>query len=480
MLIKILVILLYFFFPLMHFQVFGIGNFGITSSDLLILILDNIFLFNFFWGGKKLHIPKTSIHIFIFLLSFFMLVSGLVPLLEVNDDLIVQFAKTYAHFLYLYIFIFFGLTLKLDERLIFKILKILLFASIFVNLYGIYQLVARALDLPGGWIALNNASFLAREGEITADVEVKQLALQFKDFYRATSIFSEPSALVNYNLHNLIYLSIPFITKTKKVFENKFLNILIFTLILINLFLTFSLTAILGLSFLIFISMFLENKKLLKLYFKIFIFSAIVLVISDYIIQDIVGLSVLNLIGERVHTVLNYLLFGEDDLVSGESLTWRLQVVFDSFKVWAKSPILGVGSGLFSHNSEIANFSDNSFLALLAESGIATAFTFLTFFISIYYHSINLRRNKFLIKTPIQSSIVNMIPYIMTVQFETNFLTANTYNTVSFAVPIFFILNIISSIYINNNQGYIIKFLKVPMSERFQKNITHYLKTKSI
>lgn len=476
--IKLNIILLYLLYPLVHFQLFAIGNFGVTTSDIFILILNNVFLYKFVWEGTELKIPKTSIHILILLLIVFLLFSGIIPLLQINEGYIIQFLKTYSHFLYLYIFLLFGISFEIDEKFFFKVIQIILISSILVNLYGIYQLVARALDLPWGWVEINNASLLARTDQ-APDTELKQLALQFKDFYRATSIFSEPSAFVHYNLHNLVFLAIPFLSKTKKIFESKFLNILIFLLILINLFLTFSLTAILGLSFLVFISAILEKKTLLKLYLKILLISAIVLLLADYYIQDIVGLSLISLIGDRIYSVLAYIFLNEDNLVDGESLTWRITVVMDSIEVWLKNPF-GVGSGLYAKNSEIANFSDNSLLAILSEAGPHSASVFIGLFVSLFYHTIKLRRNANISKNEIQSTFVNMLPYIMIIQFETNFLTANTYITVPFVLPLFFILSVIRSVYISNSKYYSFKFSTITLKAKFNENISKYIKNHSI
>lgn len=463
----------------MFFQLFAIGNFGVTTSDLLIIILNNIFLYKFVWEGVELKIPKTSLHLILVLLTFTILLSGFIPLFTIDDGMILQFLKSYTHFIYLYLFLFFALSFEIKKDLIFTSIKIFLFISIFLNIYGIYQLVARAFDLPGGWIEMNNLSLTSRM-DVNENVEIKQLALKFKDFYRATSIFSEPSAFVHYNLHNLIFLAIPFLTKTKKFFENRFLNTLLFVLIILNLFLTFSLTAVLGLLFIVTLSVFLEGRKLLNTYLKIFLISSILIVIADYFIQDIVGLSVLSLLGNRIYSVFDYLILGNEALVSGESLTWRLTVVRDSFDVWFNSPLLGNGIGLYSKISNVGFFSDNSFLALLSESGPLSALLFVVLFISIFYHSIKLRFNKKYSKSEISSTLINIVPYIMIVQFETNYLTSNQYLTISFVVPIYLLLKSIQYVYIENDEYSRVAFSEKSLKDRFSISIRNYLKSNSI
>ena len=212
---------------------------------------------------------------------------------------------------------------------------------------------------------------------------------------------------------------------------------------------------------------------------KILLISAIVLLIADYYIQDIVGLSLISLIGDRIYSVLAYIFLNEDNLVDGESLTWRITVVMDSIEVWLKNPF-GVGSGLYAKNSEIANFSDNSLLAILSEAGPHSASVFIGLFVSLFYHTIKLRRNANISKNEIQSTFVNMLPYIMIIQFETNFLTANTYITVPFVLPLFFILSVIRSVYISNSKYYSFKFSTITLKTKFNENISKYIKNHSI
>jgi len=474
--IKIVVFLLFLLYPTMHLQIFSISTFGVSSSDIFIIILNCIFAYKFIWEGVELKLPKTSIHLYFISILVFSLISAFIPLFFLNEYHLLQFLKTFAHFLYLYLFAFFSLSFQIDNKLIFKAIQIYLVTALFANIYGIYQLIARALDLPWGWVDLNNISLVSRtDSDATS---FKQLALKFKDFYRATSIFSEPSAFVQFNLIALCFLALPFITKTKKIFKSQSFMIVMFILIAINLLITFSLTGVLGLFLLILTSMFLERRELLKLYLKIFTFLAILLVIADYFISDLVGLSVLEMLIDRVLGVFYYFL-GIGDLVHGESLSWRLEVVFESFNVWFKNPLTGVGLGLFHANSDIAGFSDNSFLALLAEAGPIAAFSFLFIFISSFYHAVKIRRSTDLILNEYQKTMVNMLPYIIVILFEVNFLTSNGWLGISFIVPLFIALNIINSIYVTNNKYTLVKFRDYPLKNKFYESLANFLKIKS-
>ena len=180
---------------------------------------------------------------------------------------------------------------------------------------------------------------------------------------------------------------------------------------------------------------------------KIFSYLAILLIIADYFISDLVGLSVLEMLIDRVLGVFNYFL-GIGDLVQGESLSWRLEVIFESFYVWFKNPLTGVGLGLFHENSDLAGFSDNSFLAILAEAGPIAAFSFLFIFISSFYHAVKIRKSNDLILNEYQKTMVNMLPYIIVILFEVNFsILANSFKRYSNLKKAFFklYLNLLSS-----------------------------------
>lgn len=452
---------------------FAIGSFGVSTSDIFIFVLSTIVLFEFFVSNKPLKIPKTSIHIYLFALMLFALLSGLTPLFYGDGDNLLQFIKTFSHFFYLYFFIFLFLSYEIDEKLIFVAIKIYLVLSIFINIYGIYQLIARAFDLPFAWMELNNVSLMSRFD--TQEMEnYKQLALKFKDFYRATSIFPEPSAFVQFNLISLIFLAIPYISKTKLLFKSTFIFNLIFLLVLINLFITFSLTAVLGLFFIIFLSFFLETKELFKKYLVIFSISFVILLIADFYVNEVLGVSLLTMIFDRVIGVILYVI-DPDYLVEGESFLWRLEVVLESFNVWIKSPIFGVGLGLFDDNSEIAAFSDNSFLSLLSEAGPFAALAFLGLFISIFYHSIRIRKSNKYNLSETQQTLLVIAPYIMIILFEVNYITANGYLGVTFIVPLFVVIASLNNIFASNNEFTLVKFSNNNFIEKLNLGIKTYL-----
>lgn len=465
---------MFILYPFVFFQVFAIGSFGVSTSDLFILVLNLIVLFKFFVSNEPLKIPKTSIHIYLFILFFFALLSGLTPLVNADGENLIQFLKTFSHFFYLYLFLFLFLSYEIDEKIIFTAIKIYLFLSIFINLYGIYQLIARAFDLPYGWVELSNVSLLSRvEGENMGDY--KQLALKFKDFYRATSIFPEPSVFVQFNLLSLIFLSIPYISKAKLIFKSRLLLNIIFLLVLINLFITFSLTAVLGLVFIIFLSFFLETKELFKKYLIIFSISFFVLLVADFYVNEVLGVSLLNMIFDRVIGVILYVI-DPDFLVEGESFLWRLEVVIESFYVWLKSPVFGVGLGLFAKNSDIATFSDNSFLSILSEAGPIAALAFLGLFVSIFYHSIRIRKSDKYNLTETQKTLLVILPYLMIILFEVNYLTANGWLGVTFIVPFFIVFTTLNNIFASNNEFYLVKFSENSILEKLDLGLNNYLK----
>jgi O-antigen ligase len=334
-----------------------------------------------------------------------------------NNADVTQYIKTYLHLLFLSSFTVALAFFPVDNKTVFRIIKIWLIISIFVNIFGIYQLFARAFDLPFGWIELTNASLTHSETET-----YQQLSLKFKNFYRATSIFSEPSALAGYNLIIIGFLMFPmFEVESFKIFKSKkFINF-IFILSAIALFVTFSLTGLLGLAVL-FMGYFVFSKKIsIKKLFRILLIVALSIVAVDALIEIFFDTSVLGLFYTRIASILGI----TNKSIVGESFGTRSDNFFYSLRTWISSPLIGVGLGQTKYFSKVL-YSDYAILHALMETGIFGGLAFALLFISTVAEFLVLRKS-FNLLNQAAIYLINSGFFVLCVLIITNLATSNSF-----------------------------------------------------
>ncbi len=398
------------------FQLTNLGGFGLQPSYVAIVLLFVLFCYHFITNKLTINLnPITSVKSILLLQAS----AGLALIFVISNPNaeVIQFIKSYSHFIFL---TFFALTLgviNFENKVFLNIFRIWLIFSILLNVFGIYQLFARAFELPFAWIELNNVSLTGNE-----DQEFQQLSLKFKNFYRATSIFSEPSALAGFNLTILGILITPmFKSESFNIFKSKgFLNF-IFILSVITLFVTFSLTAVMGLG-LLSIAYLMYNRNIN--YIKIFKTTAVVIVlmiVADIVIESYFETSLLELFYTRIANVLGF----SNEGIVGESFTTRSNNFKSSFDVWMKNPIIGVGLGHTKHFTEIS-YSDYGVMHALMETGIVGGFFFVMIFISLL-SEILLLKNR-IIELPNETHyLLNSAFYVTFILIGTNFISGNSF-----------------------------------------------------
>lgn len=407
---------IFFFFFFGAFQLFNIGTFGLQPTYPFIFIFQVVVLFKFISKKIQLNSNPISPLKFIILLQIFGGISFIFVMSHSNSD-VTQYFKTYIHLLFLSSF---ALTLgffPFDKKTVFNIIKLWLLVSILINFFGIYQLFARAFDLPLGWIDLTNASLTHTETETYS-----QLSLKFKNFYRATSIFSEPSALAGYNLIILGFLIPPmFKSDSYRIFNSKKIISFLFILASITLFVTFSLTGLLGivilcLGYLIF-SKRISIIKILKILFLV----VISIVLVDTLVNYFFDTSVLELFYNRVTGILGL----TDKTIVGESFGTRSNNFFYSIETWLKSPLIGVGLGQTKFFSKV-QYSDYAIVHSLMETGIFGGLTFIFMFISTTAEFLILRNSY----ERLNDATIYLIQsgfFVLCVLIITNLITSNSF-----------------------------------------------------
>lgn len=475
---QLLILLIFIGFPFHGFQFFSVGTLGVTPSDFFIILVVIYTILSISLTKAKISIVDHSLPKIIILFALACFFSIIKPLFNSSDGHIFQFFKTYTHLLYLMVFGFLAFVVEIDNKSLLRIFKWLLVISILVNIYSFYQLIARVYDLPFAWVKLNNQA-LADRGTGSLD-NYRQLALKYKNFYRATSIFSEPSALASWNLFMLSILFPLISDKSKGLFRNRSYIIFQIVLTLLTLLITFSLTAFLGIVTIFTFLFIIANSKEKIKYLKITLFGLTILALVDIMLSQLLGVSVFLLLFERIYLIVTSLMSDEILLVTGDSFFFRAERMIEGFKTYIEYPFSGIGMGLFSEYNTDIEFPDNSISQVVAETGfLGMVFFILIFSSSIYTVFYLLKKHK---KNPFLSELdlvlLKIAGLINVYQFFLNFASANIFVTIGMWIPFFISFSIISKLLIKSGKDRLnIVIYKESIMEKFSKRFKTYLKS---
>jgi hypothetical protein len=253
--------------------------------------------------------------------------------------------------------------LRSDDLL--RMLKAMIVISVFVALFGIYQLPARYFEWPGGFITLNNPS-------LSGSMQIQAF---LKDITRAASIFSEPSYFGRYLVGSLA-LSLPVALHRPRLFGNPLLLWLMIAIQAAGLVLSSSMGAwyIMGevAIVMLFIEKGLARMKLLSWFAMVIGFGLCAMLA----IEAVSGYPILQTIIDRATGIYYFFQGDQSQLIAGESLIQRIETSKIAFAVWLDHPIIGVGVGSYSLVSfrygewNTYGFAANSLVNTLAENGI--------------------------------------------------------------------------------------------------------------
>lgn len=458
------------------YQVFAIGTYGFTFIDLFLFIFYIVFLKNVFYHAVKLRFSFNYTFVLLLLFLCLGLISGLSPLFSMDKVYIVQFLKTFAHLIFIALFTVICYIYEIKPQVWEKIIKIWIVLSIFINLFAIYQLFARIFDLPLAWIEMTNQALTMR-GTIDENVASMQLSLRFQDFYRATSIFSEPATLAVTNLIMLSFMITPYFHGKPPYIKSNLLNAFAVILCIVTMFLTFSLTAVVGLFLiLLIIFIFFRNKRIktLVLYFILGIF---LVTVSDSIIEKYTKISIFGLFEKKISSVLQSDKKKKDRMV-GDSFDQRLETAKIAINIMERNPIIGVGLGQTQYDTRFnIIFIDFSSFAVLAEMGILGLVVFAGIFIGVFYHLIRLLKDRKLSSglPDDLSRLIGTMLVTFAIIFQTNFISANNLVTHNLWFFLAMALSLINSSYIKNNINvYEFSLVKRPLKELLNEKLVSY------
>ncbi len=460
------------------FQIMAINTYALTYIDFFVYLSYIVFLKKAIWDGETLVYTKNWIlPVFVlFILTVF--ISGLNPLFSADNRMILQYFKTTSHFLALAFFPIVLSFVKIDEKTWKRAFQIFIITCILHSIFALYQIYARAYNLPFAWIQITNVS-VSERGQTPME-SINQLSLKFGGFYRATSIFTEPTGLAGHLLVGLIYLVIPYIRSKVNFFKNKTFTFAAFFIVLIGLFFTFTLTGLVGICCIIILSLVIEKSKKRLQFVLLAVGGLIAIIAANSFVESFTGTSVMELFSKRVTSITSK---SDAQYMQGESFQGRVSSMKQSIQIFQDNPAIGCGAGLTGYNKGIGIMhADTSIFAILGELGLVGAIPFCLLFILLFYYSYRLRRDVAYVIPDEQSNILGTIPfYIMCFLFIINFISGNNWISIYFYAHVGFVISILNNSEINPYADRIrFRLVEVPLKVRFHNNITNYLKGKSI
>ena len=481
--IQFFLILIFTTYFLTPFSLATVSGYGITSLDVVMLFFFIYIFKRLLWDGDKLQFTANSAFIFLILMLAAAFISSINPLVDGSPKLIGQYFKTFIHFLYFVVFNLIAATYPIKSKNWTNVVRLWMIIGMLINIFAVYQIIARAYDLPLAWLQYNNVSLHAR-GEGVQPQDFKQLSLAYGGFFRATSIFSEPSALASFNIFMVIYSFIPYIQGRRQYFRSKiFIGFFLLTT-LTGLFLTFSMTGVVGFVLVLGSAFLFEKRKNLKTMFRVLFISLAVVVAADIAVESYADVSVIELFSRRIEGIVNYGTANmEKDVTPGESFGVRINSGSKSLLVWQDYPITGIGLGLTGYNRKYeVGFSDFSMIAALAEMGIIGFLVFVGMFIALFAETFRFLKpgSHFSLLSAGQQRNLGMLFYLMLLQFEINFISGNNLVSIGLWIPVAMIFSELNNYYLaTRKEFYSISFVKEPLRNYIGRNVAQYLRTKA-
>ncbi len=360
------------------YQLFAVAEYGITLVDAALSLFYGYVLYRIVVKGDEMKLGSPTTLVLLLAYMAAIIASSINPMLSGDKVLTIQYIKTSSHLLFYALFPVFVLIYPIKSEVWLTILKFWLVLSVFINLFGFYQMAARIMDWPLAWLSYTNVSIHSFVNNDSGDIS--QMTVRFGDFFRATSIFSELGAHAGFNLY-VISLLLPDLVRGKRLFfKSLFFTVLVFSLSILGVVSTFSLTGLAGVGLIfMFIFIFESGKRRIRLALVLAV-SGVIVFGADKISENFTGVSVAKLFQKRVAGILNY---GDrrSETVSGESYSGRYASILYANEIWQKYPITGIGLGCTKHNRlNDATYLDMTFLSILTDTGTIGAATFLFFF----------------------------------------------------------------------------------------------------
>ncbi len=334
-------VVLLFAFPIAYavspFHLFSFDTVLISLCDLGISFFSLMVIIRAVTGRRVMRLPMDIPTSALLALMFAALCSIIPPLLSGSPAYLQQYLKSTMHFAYMWLFAVCCAATVVKPEVLVMLFRVFVVLAIPINIFGIYQVPARAFDWPLAWIEYSGS----------AVKQTNQLSLEFDGFFRATSIFSEPSAFAIFTMTTAIILLVPHLFYNKRIVENRVLFYLSLYTSFISMFLTFSLTIVLQFAGFIVAVFLLSRRSTVKKLLTMFSVMTVVFVGTNVAISTYAGSDLFDLYFRRVASNI----VGEDKIeaVSGDSFGVRADAQKAAISIWKANPILGSGFGCLGY-----------------------------------------------------------------------------------------------------------------------------------
>lgn len=448
--------------------------------DFMLIVFYLYVLKRVFWDGVKL---RFSWHpgLWFFLIFFAsVIISGITPLMEGNPEWVLQYFKSSSHFFLLALFPLFCCFYPIEIKNWSAVIKTWLILALAIDIFGIYQIIARAYDLPLAWIEYTNVSIISRFTDQFDDIQ--QLSIGYGNFFRATSIFSEPSALGGFNSIILAFLLAPIVNRYHHFINSKMFLILAVVFCLVSQLFTFSMTGFVGFFLFLIAVIYLEKVKILRKYIIYFAILISVIIFADTIFSKNLGVSVVELFSKRINGLIHW---GDvEKEVPGESLGVRMLSGQKALQVWTEYPINGIGLGLTQYNKKYdVVFSDFTSFATLAELGIIGFIGLGGFFVALTFITYKFIKDKKLAVNLTEEERRNagLMFYVMINEILINFISGNNLIAMALYIPISMVFSIVNSTNVKLCRHVVeISLVRKPLKELFAVGYSNLISSKRI
>lgn len=376
------------------FQLFNIGEFGIIPIEVTLGFALLYAVYHTVWLGRALRVPRRMELIVMSMLLFIFIFSEVGPLLSGDSLQILQGLKTFSHFILLWLGAFVLIVIPTTSKQWITAFRVHFGVSIIVVLFAAYQLPARTFEWPLGWIEITNQSFRKLDREAS---EMGQIALRFADFYRATSIFSEPSALAGYGVVSLMMMMVPVFRRSQTIIKTRTFLIISIICTTVAIFLSFSMSGMILVVSVLCLSVALYPRTAPKRILGFMLAAVVLLAIADVTVEKNFNISVLTLFGTRVENLVSGQATSEGSDIVGESATQRTNDYYVSAKVFESAPVIGVGAGNFGNAVEakkrLTLYPSTVYGSVLGEMGILGFSALIGFLILLFTRALIIERH---------------------------------------------------------------------------------------
>jgi hypothetical protein len=418
------------------FQVLQIDRFGMSPLEFVYTTFWLYLPLHLFVAGRPFRVPLNVEYVALALYIASTIASSMAAVINGDWTLHQQVMKTTLHFVFVVGIMYVHGHIRFSASTINNIVRFYLSMGVVLSVYAIYQVPARILDWPLAWIQVTNVSF--QEG-VEFATGISQLALRFENFYRATSIYSEPSALGYASAIQIAVALVPIVRKSKHFLKTKWAITLSLSTSIIALFLAFSMTGILVMGMCLLAIILRYPQRVLPRLMPVIAITAAGIVVVDTVVSMYVDISVLEMFGARIESYITGSAFKEEvGSIVGESATQRYDDAALAVEVWKDSPIIGYGPGCFRHHPigrfHNANFPSNTFATLLADNGLLGLTTFVLTLVAFLVSALLLERRWTRAgcseRYPNHDALVGTAPIVMVGYFVVNVSGNSTINPV--------------------------------------------------